>query len=292
MPKATTPQKKNEQRLQPKASAAYFLSLTLQNVRCFGAEPQTLDLSDGKGRPARWTILLGDNGTGKTTVLQSLAAFHLLPDGFKGIFRVHWFFNRMGQRTYDLIRSGEPNFTLSAKIAQGQKLNAPIEQYDFGERRFEIVRNRSFASFSNSVQTEPLTCYGYGAGRHPGISSHSPLIAQAASDANIVLRRREGDHVVIDNRGGAIRGWRIDQVLTSDLFGLPTARPPEFDDLLARRKQLLTKPRLTKADKRELAELEAKIGTLPDGETAAEAERLALIESTLELLKSKIGDPK
>src|SRR5437899_2988761 len=53
--------------------AMYFLSLTLSNIRCFGDEPQTLDLSDGKGRPARWTILLGENGTGKTTVLQSLA---------------------------------------------------------------------------------------------------------------------------------------------------------------------------------------------------------------------------
>jgi AAA domain len=50
---------------------AYFLSLTLQNVRCFGKE-QTLRLADAEGRPARWTVLLGENGTGKTTVLQTL----------------------------------------------------------------------------------------------------------------------------------------------------------------------------------------------------------------------------
>jgi hypothetical protein len=54
--------------------AAYFLSLSLENVRCF-REKQTLDLSDGKGGPARWTILLGNNGTGKTTVLQLLVVF-------------------------------------------------------------------------------------------------------------------------------------------------------------------------------------------------------------------------
>ena len=53
-------------------TGAYFLSLSLENVRCFGPK-QTLDLSDGNGKPARWTILLGLNGTGKTTVLQSLA---------------------------------------------------------------------------------------------------------------------------------------------------------------------------------------------------------------------------
>ncbi len=50
-------------------TGSYFLSLELENVRCF-SEKQTLDLSDGNGRPARWTILLGENGTGKTTVLQ------------------------------------------------------------------------------------------------------------------------------------------------------------------------------------------------------------------------------
>jgi ABC-type molybdenum transport system ATPase subunit/photorepair protein PhrA len=53
---------------EAKPPGVYFLSLSLENVRCFG-EKQTLDLSDGEGRPKRWTILLGDNGTGKTTLL-------------------------------------------------------------------------------------------------------------------------------------------------------------------------------------------------------------------------------
>ena len=56
-------------RMSP-TTGSYFLSLELENVRCF-SEQQTLDLSDGKGRPARWTILLGENGTGKTTILQA-----------------------------------------------------------------------------------------------------------------------------------------------------------------------------------------------------------------------------
>lgn len=65
--KKSTPRAKSE-------LGAYFTSLTLENVRCFGPEPQTLDLTDGNGRPAQWTILLGDNGTGKTTILQVLGA--------------------------------------------------------------------------------------------------------------------------------------------------------------------------------------------------------------------------
>ena len=59
-----------------KPSAAYFTSLTLRNVRCFGDEPVTLDLSDGETKPARWTVLLGENGTGKTTVLEAIWALH------------------------------------------------------------------------------------------------------------------------------------------------------------------------------------------------------------------------
>src|SRR5437868_3904083 len=56
----------------PSKEAVYLLSLSLENVRCF-KETQTLDLSDGQGKPRQWTILLGNNGTGKTTILQALA---------------------------------------------------------------------------------------------------------------------------------------------------------------------------------------------------------------------------
>src|SRR5262245_60906544 len=71
----STPTKQGEADDQP----AYFLSLSLENVRCFGPK-QTLDLSDGNGRPARWTVMLGVNGTGKTTVLQALFAFQKLSE--------------------------------------------------------------------------------------------------------------------------------------------------------------------------------------------------------------------
>ena len=46
----------------------YFHSLELENVRCFG-ERQVLELTDDQGRLAQWTLLLGDNGVGKTTLL-------------------------------------------------------------------------------------------------------------------------------------------------------------------------------------------------------------------------------
>jgi predicted ATP-binding protein involved in virulence len=119
------------------------------------------------------------------------------------------------------------------------------------------------------------------------VSAHSPLVVQAATDANIVLLRREGDHVVIDNDIKAIRGWRVDQVLTSDLFGLESARPPQNDAALKERTRLLSKTRLTAKDKVRLQELEAEIGSLPTGETPQDLEAMDIIRRAAELLKKQ-----
>lgn len=121
-------------------------------------------------------------------------------------------------------------------------------------------------------------------------SAHSPLIVQAAGDANVALLRREGDHVVIDNDVKAIRGWRIDQILTSDLYELPTARPPDVEEKLGRRKALLTKSRLTKKEKQELSRLNAEIHDLPVGDTAAEVEKLQDLMRQTRALLEKYAD--
>ena len=60
---------------------AYFLALSLENVRSFG-EAQTISFARPDGRPAQWTIMLGDNGVGKTTVLKSLAALMLAESSY------------------------------------------------------------------------------------------------------------------------------------------------------------------------------------------------------------------
>jgi len=118
-------------------------------------------------------------------------------------------------------------------------------------------------------------------------TAHSPLVVQAASDANVALLRREGDHVRIDNNVKDIHGWRVDQILTSDLFGLESARPPQLDALLAERTKLLAKSRLTKKDRVRLEEIEAEIGSLPTGETPEDMEAMDVIRRAAARLKAQ-----
>ena len=52
--------------------SVYFTKLVLENIRSF-SERQELTLDGDNGRPAQWTLVVGDNGVGKTTLLQCLA---------------------------------------------------------------------------------------------------------------------------------------------------------------------------------------------------------------------------
>lgn len=51
---------------------AYFKSLDIENIKCFKGKHH-IDLTDKEGKPAKWTVIMGNNGTGKTTILRCLA---------------------------------------------------------------------------------------------------------------------------------------------------------------------------------------------------------------------------
>ena len=435
------------------ANAVYFSSLTVENIRCFGP-PQRLDLADEKGHPAQWTVLLGDNGVGKTTILQCLVGLEPL-DLSQGRRDEPWIVAKAifpsPFTVSEYIRfHADGNASITAEICWGRKIDQNSGNIRVSELTVQTLGESSggFASTSSgSYEVLDLDCYAYGAARsmgagtladsdddsrtlslfdenvelrnaeewllrtdyaaskksaiqaeaktrakliksvlidllpdvddiryptpedvdagpqvefhtpygwvpirqlglgyktliawmvdfasrlferYPGspnplaepavclvdeidlhlhprwqrtimrylserfpntqfiVTAHSPLIVQAATDANIAVLRREGDHVVIDQSFKAIRGWRIDQVLTSDLFGLETARPPELDEALRARKKLLTKGRLTAADRKKLTALEARIGSLPTGETAEDMEAMEIIRRAAGRLK-------
>jgi len=122
------------------------------------------------------------------------------------------------------------------------------------------------------------------------VTAHSPLIVQAAgADANIVvLQRPEGaSYVEIACQPNQIRFWRLDQLLTSDLFGLPSARPPEFDKLYARKEALLGQAKLTAKEQAELAKIEARLRQEDHTESSAEARYLDILRRAAEEVASK-----
>ena len=442
--------------VSPATIPEYVCSLHVENVRCFGSEEQEIVFTKEDGRPSQWTVLLGDNNTGKTTLLECLMSFELMetqsPDSQSLPRFIQWVFEcgdphmvkagqvaqcqlsletewnrkltarkaessrgriaifqepgRMGSRTVgqrDAIVAVPTFYAYGVgrraghtSLADGLSLDTVANPFDDNvslrnaeewllkldysaskesnirirqRNRFELVRRllinilpdvsdiritspterhpQPRAEFETPDGWMPLRWIGYGyqslvawvvdfASRmvdryprhkdplaqpavvlvdeidlhmHPRwqrklmtylgerfpntqfiVTAHSPIFVQAASDANIVVLRRdmEKGHVVVENRPEAIRGWRLDQILTSDLFGLPTARPPELEPLLLERRKLLSKPKLAAADKRKLSMLEEKIGVLPVGETAQDAKTAHLLDRTLDALERQL----
>lgn len=119
------------------------------------------------------------------------------------------------------------------------------------------------------------------------VTAHSPLVVQAAEDANIVVLRRDGDRVVIDNDPESVHGWRVDQILTSELFGLDSARPPREAELLRERTELLSRPTLDESARTRLASIDAALGELPTADTAADRKAMDLIRRAADVLRAR-----
>jgi hypothetical protein len=120
------------------------------------------------------------------------------------------------------------------------------------------------------------------------VTVHSPLVVQAAEDANLVVLKRYPDdpsRVQIDNDVEAIKGWRIDQVLTSDLFGLESARSPNVANNLAERRKLLGNDNLTTEEAARLKILDEQAMSLPTPGGSFEQEALKLVAEAAAKLK-------
>ena len=93
------------------------------------------------------------------------------------------------------------------------------------------------------------------------VTSHSPLIVQAAEavNANIVVCRKDGDNVIIDNNPEEVKGWRIDQILISDLFDLPTVRSNADEEKMSRYYELEAKSERTIQEESELEDIQKDI---------------------------------
>ena len=434
-----------------RGTAVYYLSLQLQNVRCFGQQ-QTLDLCGTSGELTPWTLLLGNNGVGKTTLLQCLnwmrpvpfedpeghpaekqptkvqpaltnaenaALSSLLRDGAKVLLldatfgkgqtlqtaskpkihtgiKISW--NQSGLRSLDLTqnegsvppepmilgysanrRMGLSNLDGSDMVDHSATLAwntwDSTELFDAAE----ILERLDYASEKNRPQAEillekiketlaailpdihtsenikifgpdlgstseksgvrfqtqygevPLSALSLGyqtvtalaldiawrliqrnplypsplaqpaivlideidlhlhphwqrqimstfSHHFPAVqfiaTSHSPLMVDANRQTNLAVLSEHDGEILIENEPQVVEGWRFDQILTSELFGLDTTRAPRVQDLLQERRILLAKKRITPSERERLAELEADLAELPTAERREDQEAM------------------
>lgn len=122
------------------------------------------------------------------------------------------------------------------------------------------------------------------------ISTHSPLLVQANSDVNkkdvdlLLFKRDAHGKVQIDTEEDVVDNWRIDQVLMSKYFDLPSSRPASLDAFMERRKAIVEGSELMD-DKNNLTADTDEFGYLPTGETLADVEAMAYIHEMAALLK-------
>lgn len=128
----------------PQQPPIYFSSLELENVRCFG-ERQILDLTDDEGRLAQWTLLLGDNGVGKTTLLQCLAWMRPVP-----------FVTQEGQldAIEPALNSEEENSVLNSLLRTGPQVNLVLKATFSVDQSLGTTKERKTQTIETSISMQ------------------------------------------------------------------------------------------------------------------------------------------
>jgi predicted ATP-binding protein involved in virulence len=122
-------------------------------------------------------------------------------------------------------------------------------------------------------------------------TAHSPLMVQAFLDANlaVVARADSDDHSIIENDPAVLINWSVDQIVTSDLFGLKTAWPPEVEVLFDEQRELLAKTTRTAEDDARLDEIHKAMLALPTERNPANEAAMAIVREAAALLKPKVA---
>jgi ABC-type multidrug transport system ATPase subunit len=142
---------------------AYFGSLTLENVKCFQGKHE-IDLSDknDKNKPAMWTVILGNNNTGKTTLLRCLA--DLEPTSSKNSQHIREYTPKYLQRKRDL--NPPCNYKIQCKWLTKTKFDWFVNIFSENETIKAFVSN----SLPHEIIGNAIV-YGYGTARKMGNTS-------------------------------------------------------------------------------------------------------------------------
>ena len=116
-------------------------------------------------------------------------------------------------------------------------------------------------------------------------TAHSPLMAQASENENVVVLRRVDDKVHIDNSPFLIEGWRVDQILTSDLFGMPSKLSYPLEQLQDKRFKLLEKEERTQDEELELKRINEIMTNLTVSDKPDDIEAIQIIREAAAAIK-------
>jgi AAA domain, putative AbiEii toxin, Type IV TA system/AAA domain len=116
-------------------------------------------------------------------------------------------------------------------------------------------------------------------------TAHSPFMAQSSETENICVLRRSGNESKIENEPAIVRGWRIGQIVTSDLFGIDGERSEEVEEMINRRRALLDKEFRTAEEEVELKELDSQLSALPVADRQEDQQLLDQLRKGTEALK-------
>ena len=131
------------------------------------------------------------------------------------------------------------------------------------------------------------------------ITSHSPFVAQAASDGGLIVLQSNAQARAVEARRPveSVKGWRVDQIRTSPLFGLSGTRDEETLDLIRHHADLVARrqwKKLNEKEREELIQLEERLAerlTAP-GETAAERMSQQEMEKYVDETLTRLGTTK
>lgn len=120
-------------------------------------------------------------------------------------------------------------------------------------------------------------------------TAHSPLMAQDLLDQNLVLLRLDPAEgaVEIDNDPAVVKDWSVDQLLTSELFGLDSARSPATSAAVRRRLELLSKDSLNDVELDEMADLDARLAFIGTDPEEIDEDRQSVIDRARAILRMR-----
>jgi hypothetical protein len=164
----------------PRSVPVYFCSLEVENVRCFAGK-QRLDLMH-EGRPVKWTVLLGDNGVGKTTLLQCL--YSMAPQALEDA-KSRTVARGFTENDLPAARDGIGVGRLTASV-RARRLLSDAEDGVLDASNLEIEeRTGTVAVGYDSMVDEHVSCLccGYGASRTIGHVGMEPSALHYSGDS-------------------------------------------------------------------------------------------------------------